>query len=99
MAKQKKKFEFSKLIMVSVMLTYFIVLFVVVGVIAYMILSGNAQYLTNVIATLCSFVGAQVGVAIAFYSWKAKNENTAKIANSNNSSPTPIPLNDENNNI
>ena len=76
----KKKFEFSKLIMVGVMLTYFIALFFVMGTITAMLITSNTQYLSAAITSLCTFVAAPVSVAIGFYSWKAKNENTVKLS-------------------
>lgn len=77
----KPKFEFSKLIMVGVMLTYFIALIFIMAVIWQMLKSNNIS-IGTAITSFCTFVGAPVSVAIGFYSWKAKNENVPKITNS-----------------
>lgn len=77
----KPKIEFSKLIMVSVMLTYFIALIFIMAVIWKMIHVNNMS-VSTAITSLCTFVGAPVSVAIGFYSWKAKNENVPKIEKS-----------------
>jgi len=64
------KFEFSKLVLTLVLLTYF----VGVGIGAYVtIIDGNqlAAYLT--------FIGTPTGIAIAFYAWKARAENVIKL--------------------
>lgn len=77
---QKKQFEFSKLIMVGVMLTYFIALIFIMAVI-WKLIGINSTSIGTIISAFCTFVGAPVSVAIGFYSWKAKNENTMKLSN------------------
>ena len=82
MLKQKRKFEFSKIIMVSVMLTYFIALIFMMGVIWRLVGNGDTS-IGMAISAFCTFVGAPVAVAIGFYSYKAKAENVAKLNNLN----------------
>lgn len=77
----KTKIEFSKLILVSVMLTYFISLIFIMAVIWKMTQANNMS-INTAITSFCTFVGTPVSVAIGFYSWKAKNENVPKIENS-----------------
>lgn len=78
--KPKQKIEFSKLIMVGVMLTYFIALIFIMAVI-WKLIGINSTSIGTVISAFCTFVGAPISVAIGFYSWKAKNENTVKLSN------------------
>ena len=73
-----KKFEFSKLLLGTVMGTYFIGLFV--GVYAVLrILMLHPDDAVMALSSVLGYIGAPVAVAIAFYSWKAKHENVAKI--------------------
>lgn len=74
---KKKKFEFSKIIMVSVMLTYYIALIFGMSII-WRLSTNLSPYIGTAITAFFSFVGAPVAVAIGFYSWKAKNENISK---------------------
>ena len=70
-----KKFEFSKLILCLVMLTYFIGL----GFGMYIILKINPSFTATALCGLFSYIGAPVAVAIGFYAYKAKAENVEKI--------------------
>lgn len=72
--KQKKSLEFSKMILVLVMLTYFLA----VGLGIKLSLLDYMQY-----STLAMLVGAPTATAIGFYAWKAKAENTLKIKKEN----------------
>jgi len=77
-AKRAKRFEFSKIIMSAVMLTYFVGLgFAVYAV--NKILMEYPEWAIQALIALFGYIGAPTGIAIGFYSWKAKNENTAKI--------------------
>lgn len=64
------KIEFSKLVLALVMVTFFIVAAVGVYICIFI---DCSQY-----SVLTTFVGAIAGTAVAFYSWKAKNENVEK---------------------
>lgn len=68
--KKKKRFEFSKLVLLSVMILYFIS----AGVGIAISLADYTQY-----STLAMLVGAPTATAIGFYAWKAKSENVIKI--------------------
>lgn len=75
-----KKFEFSKLIICLVMLTYFVGLGFGMFIIWYLVRGGAAtSYVSTALCGLFSYIGAPVAVAIAFYSYKAKAENVEKI--------------------
>lgn len=67
---QKRKLEFSKLLLLLVLSTYFIG--TAVGLIVVFI---DVTQLGAVLA----FIGAPTATAIAFYCWKAKAENLIKI--------------------
>lgn len=68
--KKKKRFEFSKLVLLAVMILYVIA----VGVGIRLSLIDYTQY-----STLAMLVGAPTATAIGFYAWKAKAENVIKI--------------------
>jgi len=65
------KLEFSKIIMVAVMFTYFIG--VAVG--ALVVLSHDPDQLQWYL----TFISAPTAIAIGFYAWKAKAENVIKL--------------------
>lgn len=67
---KRKKYEFSKVIMALVMITYFIGM--IVG--GYAVLKNTEQ-----LQYFLAYIGAQVAVAIGFYAWKARGENVEKI--------------------
>ena len=69
-----RRFEFSKLILLFVMLLYF----VTVGVGIKLSFIDYTQY-----STLAMLVGAPTATAIGFYAWKAKAENIVKIKKEN----------------
>ena len=71
--KQKKRCEFSKLILGLVMACYFF------GVgLGAVVVARSPEMLGEYLA----YIGAPVAVAIAFYSWKAKAENVLKLSQS-----------------
>ena len=76
----KRKFEFSKWIILGVMLTYFIGLIFGVYIIA-MLLRTDTTYVYAALGSLFAYIAAPVSVAIGFYNYKAKAENVAKINN------------------
>ena len=79
--KQKKiKLEFSKIIMVAVMATYFIGLFFAMAIILLMMVRSPGSSASG-LSSLLIFIAAPVSTAIGFYSYKAKNENIEKIKN------------------
>ena len=76
----KRKIEFSKWIILGVMLTYFIGLIFGVYIIA-MLLRIDTTYVYAALGSLFAYIAAPVSVAIGFYNYKAKAENVAKINN------------------
>jgi hypothetical protein len=72
--KPKKKIEFSKLILIIVMLSYFIT----VGVGIKLSLIDPTQF-----STLAMLVGAPTATALGFYTWKARTENMIKFKQRN----------------
>lgn len=69
-----KELTTSKLLLWLVMLTYFVGLFVGIHV-TYTVIRNYPEYVVAVVTALFTYIAAPVGVAIGFYSWKAKNEN------------------------
>ena len=82
MERKKKKYEFSKVILALVILSYFVGLIFGMYVIDGLIESGNLVYIATALCGLFSYIGAPVAVAIGFYSNKAKAENVEKIRGS-----------------
>ena len=72
---------FSKIVLGAVLATYFVGLMLGIFVVIH-ILNNYPEYAVQAFLGILSYIGAPVAVSIAFYSWKAKNENMAKIANS-----------------
>lgn len=81
--KKKKRFEFSKLVLISVMILYFFA----AGVGIAISFIDYAQY-----STLAMLVGAPTATAIGFYSWKAKAENVIKIKKENPEATKDMPV-------
>lgn len=81
--KKKKHFEFSKLVLLSVMILYFFA----AGVGIAISLVDYTQY-----STLAVLVGAPTAAAIGFYSWKAKAENVIKIKKENPEATKDMPV-------
>ena len=76
----KKKPETSKIIIFTIMLSYYIVL--VFGIFAvYRILGDAPEFAIQALIAIFGYVGTPTGVAIGFYAWKARAENVAKIVN------------------
>ena len=73
-----KKIEFSKLIMASMIVSYFIGLFFGLYVINKLI-NNELDGISSALTALFSYIGGPVAVAVGFYSNKAKAENVAKI--------------------
>lgn len=67
---QKKRVEFSKIILMIVFLTYFVGFLVGVSVVW--------QH-PELLGTLLTYIGAPTAVSVGFYSWKAKAENCLKM--------------------
>ncbi len=84
---KKKGFEFSKIVLLVVMVLYLVA--VGVGVILSFI--DYTQY-----STLAMLVGAPTATAIGFYAWKAKAENVIKIKREHpeETKGAPVDLND-----
>lgn len=82
---QKQKFEFSKLVLLLVLSTYFVGVFVGIKVVFI-----DVSQLGAVLA----FIGTPTATTIAFYCWKAKAENLIKIKkNHPEVSEVPLDLN------
>ena len=79
----KSKVEFSKLMVGSVMLTYFFGVFL--G--AVVVITKSPDQL----GIYLGYIGAPTATAIGFYAWKAKNENLIKIKQNGE-----IPIEDNN---
>ena len=72
------RLSFSKFILLSVMITYFIGLIVGIFIVIH-ILTNYPDNAVEAYLGMLSYIGAPVAIAIGFYSWKAKHENVAKI--------------------
>lgn len=72
------KTEFSKIVLLLVMSTYFVGLIVGIKI----VLLDTSQ-----LTALLVYIGGPTTTAIAFYSWKAKAENLLKIKQENPESP------------
>jgi hypothetical protein len=72
-----KKFEFSKAVIASLIITYFIVLGLGIYVVIR-ILTEYPEYSVNALVALFSYVGAVNGISIPFYLNKARDENIHK---------------------
>ena len=81
---KKEKVQFSKVILGLILISYFAGL-ILGGFVVIKILLITPEYSVQALISLFSYIGAPTGVAVGFYSWKAKNENTAKIERSGKS--------------
>ncbi|SHG90859.1 hypothetical protein [Tepidibacter thalassicus] len=72
--KGKKKIEFSKVVLMLVLSTYFIGVFVGVKIVFIDV---------SQLGVVLAFIGTPTAAAIAFYCWKAKAENLLKIKKEN----------------
>ena len=61
-----------------VMLTYFYGLALGTAIIVH-IITNYPEYALQAFLGMLTYIGGPVGIAIGFYMWKSKNENTAKI--------------------
>lgn len=86
-----RKPEFSKIVLVLVLLTYFVGVFIGVKI----SLIDISQ-----LGVLLAYIGTPTAAAIGFYCWKAKAENLIKIKKDNpeETQGIPIDLNNINNN-
>jgi hypothetical protein len=66
----KKKFEFSKMLAVNLLISYYAGIFI--GVFSVIKDSTNVSY-------LLTYIGGVVGIGLPFFLWKAKAENVIKI--------------------
>ena len=81
--KKMKKIEFSKLIIVLVLLTYFVGVYIGVKI---------ALIDVTQISALLAYIGTPTATAIGFYCWKAKAENIIKIKRENPEETKGIPV-------
>lgn len=72
--KKKRKFEFSKIILMLVLSTYFVGVFVGIWIVFIDV---------SQLGVVLAFIGTPTAAAIAFYCWKAKAENILKIKKEN----------------
>ena len=96
MTKKKKKrnnFEFSKIILAFIIISYFIGLIFGMMVIWKMINNGDSIYISTSLCGLFSYIAAPVAIAIGFYCNKAKAENIEKIKGNTVQNDVKIPLN------
>lgn len=89
---KKYKFEFSKLILALVILSYFIGLGFGMLIIWKILETGSVTYIATALCGLFSYIAAPVATAIGFYSNKAKAENVEKIKGNKVEDGTKIPL-------
>lgn len=78
-----RKFEFSKLILSAVLLTYFAGF----GVGLWAVVVDISQ-----LGVFLAYVGTPTATAIGFYSWKAKAENVVKIKQANPEATEGMPV-------
>lgn len=79
----KRKMEFSKILVFLVLGTYFIGVYI--G--AKIVFIDFSQ-----LGVLLAFIGTPTGIAIGFYTWKAKAENIIKIKKENPEETEGIPV-------
>ena len=70
----QKKIEFSKVILLLVLSTYFVGVFIGVKIVFIDVTQ---------LGVVLAFIGTPTAAAIAFYAWKAKAENIVKIKKEN----------------
>lgn len=81
--KAYRKPEFSKIVLVLVLLTYFVGVFIGVKV---------SLIDVSQLAALLAYIGTPTAAAIGFYCWKAKAENIVKIKKDNPEETQGIPV-------
>jgi len=79
---EKKRFEFSKIVLALVIFSYFIGLVFGMIVIWKILETGNVTYIATALCGLFTYIATPVATAIGFYSNKAKAENVEKIKGS-----------------
>ena len=79
----RRKIEFSKLVLSAVLLTYFAGF--VIGV--RVVILDPSQ-----LGVFLAYVGTPAATAIGFYSWKAKAENVVKIKQANQTATEGMPV-------
>ncbi|WP_195278191.1 hypothetical protein [Clostridium sp. J1101437_171009_A5] len=81
--RDRRKIEFSKLVLSAVLLTYFAGF--VIGV--RVVILDPSQ-----LGVFLAYVGTPAATAIGFYSWKAKAENVVKIKQANPTATEGMPV-------
>ena len=81
--KSRRKFEFSKLVLLAVLFTYFVGF----GVGLWAVTIDLSQ-----LGVFLTYVGAPTATVIGFYSWKAKAENVVKIKQANPKATEGMPV-------
>ncbi len=80
--KSPRKLEFSKIVLVCVLITYFVGVFIGVKI--------SLIDITQ-LGVLLAYIGTPTAAAIGFYCWKAKAENIVKIKKDNPEETKGIP--------
>lgn len=81
--KSPHKLEFSKIVLVLVLLTYFVGVFIGVKI---------SLIDVSQLGALLAYIGTPTAAAIGFYCWKAKAENIVKIKKDNPEETQGIPV-------
>ena len=81
--KVRRKLEFSKIVLVCVLLTYFVGVYIGVKI--------SLIDITQ-LGVLLAYIGTPTAAAIGFYCWKAKAENIVKIKRENPEETQGIPV-------
>lgn len=81
--KSPHKLEFSKIVLVLVLLTYFVGVFIGVKI---------SLIDVSQLGALLAYIGTPTAAAIGFYCWKAKAENIVKIKKNNPEETKGIPI-------
>lgn len=80
MSKNDKKFEFSKILTILVLLPYYLIIALGVLVVFKMVEADQYDPVVTLMAALFGAVAVPVGIVNGYYFWKSKAENLAKIA-------------------
>lgn len=81
--KSPRRLEFSKIVLVLVLLTYFVGVFIGVKI---------SLIDVSQLGALLAYIGTPTAAAIGFYCWKAKAENIVKIKKDNPEETKGIPI-------
>lgn len=79
----RRKIEFSKLVLSAVLFTYFVGF----GVGIWAVINDTSQ-----LGVFFAYVGTPTATVIGFYSWKAKAENVVKIKQANQKATEGMPI-------